>query len=283
MCLIHVRSGSNTPLEDATWRSTRTSPVFLSSWIMTKLSIVVPIFNEAQTIEHVVGRIQSVPLPEITREVILVDDGSTDATRDALQRLAARNDNVQVLLHAQNRGKGAALRTGFAAASGDIVLVQDADLEYDPAEYPRLLGPILRGQADVVFGSRFAGGESHRVLYFWHSVGNKVLTGLSNCMTNLNLSDMETCYKVFRQEVLRSFTLEEDRFGIEPEMTAKIAALHCRIYEVGISYHGRTYEQGKKIGWQDGVRAIWCILKYNIGWRTAQTMPHQTRNREERR
>ncbi len=229
-----------------------------------KLSIIVPVFNEVHTIEEVLARIQAVALPGMTREIVLIDDGSADGTRDLLPALAARADNVQVFLHAVNRGKGAALRTGFAAATGDIVLVQDADMEYDPEEYPRLLGPILRNQADVVFGSRFAGGESHRVLYFWHSVGNRVLTFLSNCMTNLNLSDMETCYKVFRREVLRSFTLEEDRFGIEPEMTAKIAAARCRVYEVGISYHGRTYEQGKKIGWRDGFRAIWCILKYNL-------------------
>jgi glycosyltransferase involved in cell wall biosynthesis len=199
----------------------------------------------------------------LDKEIILVDDYSTDGTRDTLQELA-KDGSVKVLMHDRNQGKGAALRTGFAAATGDLVLIQDADLEYDPDEYPRLIQPILLGKADVVFGSRFAGGESHRVLYFWHSLGNRFLTLLSNCFTNLNLSDMETCYKVFKREVIQSITIEENRFGFEPEITAKCAKKRCVIYEVGISYYGRTYEEGKKIGWRDGIHAIWCIFKYNI-------------------
>jgi glycosyltransferase involved in cell wall biosynthesis len=178
--------------------------------------------------------------------------------------LASQADNIRVLFHEVNKGKGAALRTGFQAAEGDVVIIQDADLEYDPAEYPKLLKPIADGKADVVFGSRFAGGESHRVLYFWHSLGNTFLTILSNMFTDLNLTDMETCYKVFKREIIQSIDIKENRFGFEPEITAKVARKRCRIYEVGISYSGRTYEEGKKIGWKDGVRAIWCILKYNL-------------------
>jgi glycosyltransferase involved in cell wall biosynthesis len=196
-------------------------------------------------------------------EIVAVDDASTDGTRDVL-RDKIEPQGVRVLYHARNQGKGAALRTGFAAATGAMVIIQDADLEYDPAEYGKLLQPILAGKADVVYGSRFVGGDSHRVLFFWHSLGNRFLTLLSNVFTNLNLTDMEVCYKVFRREVLQQIEIEEDRFGFEPEITAKVARLGCRIYEVGISYSGRTYADGKKIGWRDGVRAIVCILKYNL-------------------
>jgi len=226
-----------------------------------KLTVVVPVFNESQTIRDIVARVRAVP---IDKEIIIVDDESTDGTRDILRNLAHEPDLV-VLFHTRNQGKGASLRTGFQHASGDVIVVQDADLEYDPAEYVRLLKPIANGQADVVYGSRFVGGESHRVLYFWHSVGNRLLTLLSNAFTDLNLTDMETCYKMFRREVIDSIQIEEDRFGFEPEITAKIAAAGCRVYEVGISYDGRTYADGKKIGWRDGVRALWCIWKYRPG------------------
>jgi glycosyltransferase involved in cell wall biosynthesis len=225
-----------------------------------KLSVVVPVFNERSTIHQIVQAICAIP---VEKEIIIVDDCSSDGTRHELATIATQ-PNVRVLYHEQNQGKGAALRTGFAAAQGDIVIVQDADLEYDPREYPRLMQPIIEGRADVVFGSRFAGGESHRVLYFWHSLGNKFLTLLSNMFTDLNLTDMETCYKVFRREVLQRITIEENRFGFEPEITAKVAKLRCRVYEVGISYAGRTYDEGKKIGWRDGLRAVWCIVKYNL-------------------
>jgi glycosyltransferase involved in cell wall biosynthesis len=224
-----------------------------------KLSIVMPIYNEAETIEEIVTRVQAVPLDQ---ELILVDDCSTDGTRAKLLTLDAR-PGVKVIYHDRNRGKGAALRTGFAAATGDFVIVQDADLEYDPQEYPKLLQPILEGKADVVYGSRFKGGNSNPALYFRHFVGNMFLTLLSNCFTKLNLTDMETCYKVFRREVIQSICIAEDRFGFEPEITAKVAALGWRVYEVGISYAGRTYEEGKKIGWRDGIRALYCIIKYN--------------------
>jgi len=227
-----------------------------------KISIVIPCYNEAGTVATVVERVRAVELPA-AREIILVDDGSTDGTRDILAAMG-RHPDVQVVLHDANRGKGAALRTGFARAGGDVVIVQDADLEYDPADYPRLLAPILADQADVVYGTRFTGGESHRVLYFWHSVGNRFLTLLSNMFTNLNLTDMEVCYKVFRRTVIDRIDLREDRFGFEPEFTAKMARLGCRVYEVGIAYHGRTYAEGKKIQWKDGVRAIWVILKYGL-------------------
>lgn len=228
---------------------------------MPKLSVVIPCYNELATLESVVDRVRATPVKDI--EIVVVDDCSTDGTRDLLRdKLEAVVDRV--VYHARNQGKGAALRTGFDAATGEIVLIQDADLEYDPKEYPRLLGPILDGQADVVFGSRFSGGDAHRVLYFWHYLGNRFLTLLSNAFTNLNLTDMEVCYKVFRREVLQQIRIEEDRFGFEPEITAKVARLGCRVFEVGISYSGRTYGEGKKIGWRDGVRAIVCILKYNL-------------------
>jgi glycosyltransferase involved in cell wall biosynthesis len=225
------------------------------------VSIVIPCYNEAATLERVIDKVLAAPIESM--EVIVVDDGSTDGSAEVL-RLKVAPRVAKVLRHARNQGKGAALRTGFAAATGEIVLVQDADLEYDPRDYPRLLQPILEDRADVVFGSRFTGGESHRVLYFWHSVMNRLLTLLSNMLTDLNLTDMEVCYKVFRRSVLERIRIEEDRFGFEPEITAKVAKLGCRIYEVGISYAGRTYEEGKKIGWRDGVRAVWCILKYNL-------------------
>jgi glycosyltransferase involved in cell wall biosynthesis len=225
------------------------------------LSIVIPCYNEAGTLAALVDKVLSAPIDD--KEVIVVDDGSTDGTPQVLRDSVAPRV-AKVLRHEHNRGKGAALRTGFAAATGDIVLVQDADLEYDPRDYPRLLQPILEDRADVVYGSRFTGGESHRVLYFWHSVTNKLLTLLSNMLTDLNLTDMEVCYKVFRRSVLERIQIEEDRFGFEPEITAKVAKLGCRIFEVGISYSGRTYGEGKKIGWRDGMRALWCILKYNL-------------------
>jgi glycosyltransferase involved in cell wall biosynthesis len=228
-----------------------------------RLSVVIPCFNEAGTIERIVDAVAAAP-PQ-GKEIIVVDDCSRDGTREKLERVIAPSGRVdKVLYHDVNRGKGAALRTGFAAATGEIVIVQDADLEYDPAEYPRLLQPILADKADVVFGSRFAGGDAHRVLYFWHATGNRLLTLVSNMFTNLNLTDMETCFKVFRRDVLRSITIEEDRFGFEPEITAKVAKLGCRIYEVGISYSGRTYAEGKKIDWRDGVHALYCIVKYNM-------------------
>ena len=226
-----------------------------------KLSIVIPCYNEAHTIRTIVDRVRAAPVPE--KEIIIVDDCSRDGTRDLLRtEIAPLVD--QVIYHANNQGKGAALRTGFAAATGDVVIVQDADLEYNPDEYPKLLQPIMDGRADVVFGSRFSGGEAHRVVYFWHMVGNKFLTLFSNMATNLNLTDMETCYKMCRREVLQKIAIEEDRFGFEPEITAKIARLRVPIYEVGITYSGRTYEEGKKIGWRDGFRALYAIIKYNL-------------------
>lgn len=225
-----------------------------------RLSVVIPIYNERATIEELVSRVRRV---DLDKEIILVDDCSTDGTRDILIRLA-KEEGILVTYHDRNQGKGAALRTGFAKASGEMIIVQDADLEYDPEEYPRLIKPILDGKADMVLGTRFGGGDSHRVLYFWHYLGNRFLTLASNVFTNLNLSDMETCYKVFRREVLAQIHIEEERFGFEPEIVAKVARGGWRVYEVGISYSGRTYSEGKKIGWRDGLRAMWCILKYNL-------------------
>lgn len=230
--------------------------------LMMQVSIVIPIYNERETLDAIVARVRGVEdLP--LKEIILVDDGSTDGTRELLKD--GFNEPIfKKCFHDVNQGKGAALRTGFAEATGDIVAVQDADLEYDPGELPGLIKPILTGQADVVFGSRFMGGGAHRVVFYWHMLGNKFLTMLSNMLTNLNLTDMECCYKVFRREVLQQIAVEESRFGVEPELTSKVAKLKVRIFEVGISYYGRTYEEGKKIGWRDGVRAIYVILKYGL-------------------
>jgi len=226
-----------------------------------KLSVVIPVYNECATLRHVVERVLAVPFD---LEVLCVDDGSRDGSREILAELQSQYRQVQIFVQPRNLGKGAALRRGIQEATGDFVVIQDADLEYDPVDYPILLDPLIQGKADVVYGSRFLGAAPHRVLYFWHSVGNRALTLLSNCLTNVNLSDMETCYKAFRRDVIQSIPIEEDRFGFEPEITVKVAKRHLRIYEVGISYWGRTYEEGKKIGWKDGVRAVWCLLKYSI-------------------
>lgn len=227
-----------------------------------KISIVMPCFNELTTIETIIQQVLNSPLP-FDRELVIIDDCSTDGTREYLKGLKDHSE-IRLVFHDVNRGKGAALRTGFTCATGDIIIIQDADLEYDPNEYAKLLKPILDSRADVVYGSRFIGGDSHRVLYFWHSLGNKFLTLLSNMFTNLNLTDMEVCYKVFKKDILDKIELTEDRFGFEPEVTAKVARLGCSIYEVGISYYGRTYDEGKKISWRDGLRAIYVILKYGF-------------------
>jgi glycosyltransferase involved in cell wall biosynthesis len=226
-----------------------------------KLSVIIPCYNEVNTIEKVVYAVKDSPIKSC--EIIIVDDGSRDGTRELLNaKIEPLVD--QVIYHPKNKGKGAALKTGFSSATGDIVIVQDADLEYDPQEFPIMIEPILQGKADVVFGSRFQGGKPHRVVYYWHRLGNAFLTTLSNMFTNINLTDMETCYKAFRREIIQGINIQESRFGFEPEITAKVAKLNCRIYEVGISYYGRTYKEGKKIGWKDGVQAIYCIIKYNL-------------------
>lgn len=224
------------------------------------LSVVMPVYNEESTIREILKQVDEVNIP---KEIIIVDDYSTDGTRDILEEVVQIQDNVRVILHERNQGKGAALRTGMENVSGDIVIIQDADLEYDPKEYPSLLKPILEGHADVVYGSRFLGHE-RRVLFFWHMLGNRFLTLLSNAFTNLNLTDMETCYKVFKTQIIKDIKIESNRFGFEPEVTAKIAKMHCRIYEIPISYHGRDYTQGKKITWKDAVVAVWCIVKFNL-------------------
>lgn len=233
-----------------------------------KLSLVIPAYNEERTIHLILNKIKQVQLMEgVEKELIIVNDCSKDATIDAVHKYMAENPDVPITLysHEVNQGKGAALHTGIKHATGDFVLIQDADLEYDPREYNDLLKPMLEGEADVVYGSRFMGGNPHRILFFWHTIGNKMLTFASNALTNLNLTDMETCYKMFKREIIQSLDLKEKRFGFEPEVTAKISRIpNIRIYEIGISYYGRTYEEGKKIGWKDGFRAIWCILKYNL-------------------
>jgi len=229
-----------------------------------KLSIIIPCYNEITTIDQIIDAVNNSPYPD--KEIIIIDDYSTDGTREKLKNTIEASGRVhQILYHDVNQGKGAALRTGIQAATGDIVIIQDADLEYDPNEYSLLVEPILHNKADIVFGSRFLGGNAHRVLYFWHRVGNGLLTLLSNVFTNLNLTDMETCYKVFRREIIQNISIKENRFGFEPEIVAKISKIkNIRIYEVGISYYGRTYDEGKKIGWKDGVRAIYCIVKYHF-------------------
>ena len=244
-----------------------------------KLSVVVPVYNERATVREVIGRVLAVP---IDIELLCIDDGSSDGSREILAELQQKHPQIRALLQPRNMGKGAALRRGIQEATGDFVIIQDADLEYDPSEYPQLLEPLIQGRADVVFGSRFLGGGPHRVLYFWHSVGNWILTLLSNCFTNINLSDMETCYKVFRREVIQSIPLEEDRFGFEPEITVKVARRKLRIYEVGISYSGRTYEEGKKIGWKDGVRALYCLVKYSLKEPRAKAAPVQAASAPDR-
>src|SRR5665647_131339 len=228
-----------------------------------KLSVVIPCYNEAGTIEKIIDAVLRAPYDD--KEIIVVDDCSTDGTREILKNKIESRVN-RIIYQPNNQGKGAALRQGVQAATGDVIIIQDADLEYDPSEYPKMLQPILDGKADVVFGSRFMGAEAHRVVYFWHRLGNGLITLISNMLTNLNLTDVETCYKAFRREIIQSITIEENRFGFEPEITAKISKIKCRIYEVGISYYGRTYEEGKKINWQDGFQALYCIMKYNL-WR----------------
>ena len=227
-----------------------------------KLSIIIPAYNEEKTLKTIVQAVLAVDLNGLGREVIIIDDCSSDMTYEVMKELKVWNDDIKLCRHEVNMGKGAALQTGIQSSTGDIIIIQDADLEYDPNDYPKIIKPIIMDKADVVFGSRFMGGGAHRVLYFWHRVGNGLLTLLSNMFTNLNLTDMETCYKAFRSEIIKNVKIHENRFGFEPEITAKIARMDVRIYEIGISYDGRTYADGKKIGWKDGVRALWCILKY---------------------
>ena len=224
------------------------------------LSVIIPCFNEINTIEEVLEKVQDTSIK--SKQIIIIDDFSTDGTREFLKSL--KDESIKIVLQNTNKGKGASIREGIKHATGEISIIQDADLEYDPNEYEKVINPILLNKADVVFGSRFQGAEPHRVVYFWHRIGNGFLTLLSNILTDINLTDMETCYKAFRTEILKSINIREKRFGFEPEITAKVARMKCRIYEVGISYFGRTYAEGKKIGWKDGVRAIWCILKYNL-------------------
>ena len=242
---------------------------------LRRLSVVMPVYNERETLDKIVRRVAATTLKA---ELVAVDDGSTDGSLEILRGLESEGLIDRVIVHDRNRGKGAALASGFAAATGDFIIVQDADMEYDPNEYRKLLEPILDDRADVVFGSRFLGGEPHRVLYFWHYVGNRFLTLMSNMVTNLNLSDMETCYKCFRREVLDGLVIEERGFGVEPELTAKVAAGGWRVYEVGVSYSGRTYAEGKKIGWKDGIRAIYCILKYGVFRRGSGPVPSPASN-----
>ena len=225
-----------------------------------KLSIIIPCFNEAKTINTLLQAVKCSPIDN--KEIIVINDGSDDGTKEILE--SKKDSEMIVIHHTRNKGKGAALKTGFSRATGDICIVQDADLEYDPQEYPIVIKPIIDGKADVVFGSRFQSGRAHRVVYFWHRIGNGFLTLLSNICTDLNLTDMETCYKAFKREIIQSINIREKRFGFEPEITAKVSRINCKIYEVGISYYGRTYNEGKKIGWKDGIRAIYCILKYNF-------------------
>lgn len=265
--MLHHKSGNGfaSPRTFIYHAAAATRNYMLETLQVKKLSIVIPVYNEATTLREIVRRVVAVPL-ELEKEIILVDDASVDGTRELYTGIQQEHSQftIKVALHARNQGKGAALRTGFAQTTGDIVLVQDADLEYDPRDYPALLRPIREGRADVVFGSRFVGSEAHRVLFFWHMVGNRVLTLLSNALTNMNLTDMETGYKVFRAEVLRRFTIRSDRFDFEPEITAKVARHGLRVYEVGISYAGRDYSEGKKITWRDGLKAIAAIIRYRF-------------------